>query len=72
MVFAFAMDLGSISTTAQPIVWSIGVVRNPAIAFTNAAGAIKNRAPLFMAKYPGVPHVVSPSALLVQTNVNFD
>ncbi|KAK7045354.1 hypothetical protein VNI00_007603 [Paramarasmius palmivorus] len=33
-VFAFANDLGDITSTSQPVVWAIGYVRNPVITRT--------------------------------------
>ncbi|KAK7026405.1 hypothetical protein VNI00_015640 [Paramarasmius palmivorus] len=35
-VFAFANDLGSITSTSQPLVWAIGYARTPVVRYTNS------------------------------------
>ena len=35
---AISVDLGSIQSTAEPIVWVVGVVRDPVVQYTNAEG----------------------------------
>ncbi|KAJ3557496.1 hypothetical protein NM688_g1439 [Phlebia brevispora] len=39
-VFAMAVDLGTISATSSPVMWALGVVRDPAIRYTGF-GAIE-------------------------------
>lgn len=38
-VFAISVDLGTIAATANPLVWSIGMTRDPVVAYTGANGS---------------------------------
>ncbi|EEB90538.1 hypothetical protein MPER_11240, partial [Moniliophthora perniciosa FA553] len=49
-VFAFSNDLGTITTTSQPVVWAIGFVRNPVVTQTTPSGS-QNLLPYWMTKY---------------------
>ncbi|KIK65828.1 hypothetical protein GYMLUDRAFT_38307 [Collybiopsis luxurians FD-317 M1] len=51
--FAFSTDLGNITSTSSPVVWGIGLVRNPDIIYTTAAGN-QTRQPYFFTKYSNV------------------
>ncbi|KIK51931.1 hypothetical protein GYMLUDRAFT_265647 [Collybiopsis luxurians FD-317 M1] len=53
-VLAFCNDLGIIKSTSSPVVWAIGVVRNPNIVYTRISGN-QNRIPYFFTKYNDVP-----------------
>ncbi|TCD67398.1 hypothetical protein EIP91_012433 [Steccherinum ochraceum] len=59
-VFSVSADLGRIVQTPQdqPLVWAIGVVRNPSISYTTATGAVQDRAPYFLVKYPNIESVI--------------
>ncbi len=58
-VFALALDLGNITSTSEPIVWSLGVVRNPVVAYTTGTGQSQTRVPYFLAQYNSIPDAVS-------------
>ncbi|KIK65832.1 hypothetical protein GYMLUDRAFT_158658, partial [Collybiopsis luxurians FD-317 M1] len=57
-VFAFSTDLGNITSTLSPVVWGIGLVRNPDIIYTTAAGN-QTRQPYFFTKYINVETALS-------------
>jgi len=50
-VFAHAHDLGNITQTSQPLVWSLGLVRNPSIAYTTPNGQTQLRSPYFVSQF---------------------
>ncbi|KIK65807.1 hypothetical protein GYMLUDRAFT_1027401, partial [Collybiopsis luxurians FD-317 M1] len=56
--FAFSTDLDNITSTSSPVVWGIGLVRNPDIIYTTAAGN-QTRRPYFFTKYSDVPTAMS-------------
>lgn len=58
MVYALANDLGNITQTAQSVVWAVGNVRNPAIAYTTGSVTVQTRAPYFVSEYSDVPSAV--------------
>ena len=57
--FALAFDLGNITSTKAPIVWSLGVVRNPVVSYLTGSGQVQPRAPYFLTKYNNVQDAVS-------------
>ncbi|KIK53986.1 hypothetical protein GYMLUDRAFT_142150, partial [Collybiopsis luxurians FD-317 M1] len=57
-VLAFSNDLGNITSTSSPIVWGIGLVRNPNIVYTTAVGN-QTRRPYFFTKYSDVQTAMS-------------
>nr|VWO99943.1 Hypoxanthine-guanine phosphoribosyltransferase [Ganoderma boninense] len=57
-VFAFAVDLGTIQSTASPVIWSVGYVRNPSITYTTPGGAVQQRKPYYMTQYNSVEDVI--------------
>ncbi|EKM54251.1 uncharacterized protein PHACADRAFT_146023 [Phanerochaete carnosa HHB-10118-sp] len=44
-VFAISMDLGSVTTTTDAVVWAVGMLRDPAIQAVTASGAPEMRSP---------------------------
>lgn len=59
-VFAFARDLGSVGSTASsPVVLSVGHVRDPAIEYIVANGALQNRSVFFWSQFNSVASVIS-------------
>ncbi|KAF7790198.1 hypothetical protein EIP86_001150 [Pleurotus ostreatoroseus] len=50
-VVAFSVDLGQITATSEPLVWAIGMARNPAIQYTNASGSSQLRPPYWASEY---------------------
>ncbi|EJD43842.1 DUF1793-domain-containing protein [Auricularia subglabra TFB-10046 SS5] len=57
-VFAFAKDLGSISCLSDPLVFSIGHVRDPVAKYILEGGALQERAPYFMTEFGSFTDVV--------------
>ena len=39
------MDLGNVTETTDPVVWAVGVLRDPAVQSVTATGAIDKRSP---------------------------
>lgn len=64
--FAIALDLGTIQNTTEPIVWAVGVVRDPAIQFTNANGQIEERRAYYWTAYSNIRDVVRQATLEVR------
>ncbi|KAI1795667.1 hypothetical protein LXA43DRAFT_731775 [Ganoderma leucocontextum] len=57
-VFALAVDLGTIKSTASPVTWSVGYVRDPSITYTTATGAIQQRRPYYVTQYSNIGDVI--------------
>jgi hypothetical protein len=57
-VFAHAVDFGQFSKTSEPIVWSIGFVREPAVKYTTVQG-FQDRSLYFWTKYSSVTDLIS-------------
>ncbi|TBU41779.1 hypothetical protein BD309DRAFT_964560 [Dichomitus squalens] len=57
-VFAIAIDLGTITSTSDPVTWSVGYVRDPVISYTTATGATQQRRPLWATQYSSVADVI--------------
>lgn len=67
-MFALALDLGNITNMSEPVVWSIGVVRNPVVAYTTGAGKSQVRVPYFLIEYNSISDAVSaPQSLTVES-----
>lgn len=49
--FAFAIDLGQIQSTSNPVAWTVGFVRDPSILYTAPNGATEQLRPYFVTKY---------------------
>ena len=58
-VFAIAVDLGSISSTQNPVVWALGYIRNPIIKYTTPTGESQLRYPYWVTQYSSVSDLVS-------------
>ncbi|KAF8885598.1 hypothetical protein BD779DRAFT_1673561 [Infundibulicybe gibba] len=50
-VFAHSMDLGSISEISTPVVWALGLVRDPTIRYAVGDGSIQLRSSYFWTQY---------------------
>ncbi|KIK51941.1 hypothetical protein GYMLUDRAFT_180789 [Collybiopsis luxurians FD-317 M1] len=76
-VLAFSNDLGTITSTSSPMVWGIGLVRNPDIVSTTS---VKNqnqmRQPYFFTKYSNVStammNFMSDASNALQRAMSFD
>ncbi|KAK7695932.1 hypothetical protein QCA50_000571 [Cerrena zonata] len=58
-VFGLSRDLGSISSTSSPVVFSIGHVRDPAVQYIVANGALQERSTFFWTKFSSVQDLIS-------------
>lgn len=62
-VFGFSNDLGNVNAASDPIVISVGHVRDPVIEYIVENGEIENRSGYFWSEYSDVPSMVSLSSL---------
>ncbi|TFK89099.1 DUF1793-domain-containing protein [Polyporus arcularius HHB13444] len=53
-VFAIAVDLGTISSTSDPVTWGAGYVRDPSVRYTTSSGETQNRRPYFVSQYSDI------------------
>ncbi|OBZ70065.1 hypothetical protein A0H81_09936 [Grifola frondosa] len=58
-VFAFAVDLGNVLDTSQPVVFSVGHIRDPAIEYIVANGATQLRSSYFRTRFSSVGDAIS-------------
>ncbi|KAI0081700.1 DUF1793-domain-containing protein [Panus rudis PR-1116 ss-1] len=58
-VFAFAKDLGTINSASQPVVFSVGHVRDPAIQYIRDGGALQSRSLYFLTQFSDVGAAIS-------------
>lgn len=58
-VFGMAHDLGQVSSTSAPVVWSVGHVRDPAVEYI-VQGGFQNRSLYFWSQYLNISDAVSP------------
>ena len=66
-VFAYSHDLGTVSKATAPVVVSVGHVRDPAIEYIVAGGAIQQRSLYFWSQFASVPAAVS--SFMVHTSL---
>ena len=59
-VFAIAVDLGTITSTTDPVTWAAGYVRDPSVQYTTGSGETQNRRPYFFSQYSDISSAVSP------------
>jgi hypothetical protein len=57
-VFGFAHDLGTITSATTPVVFSVGLVRDPAVQYIIAGGALQSRNLYFLSSFPTVDCMV--------------
>lgn len=73
------VNFGAVSTTTDPLVFAVGIVRDPVVQYTNSATQIENRSSYYWGSY-GTTHdlvcsclTVSPPMLMrVQIGAVFD
>ena len=65
-VFAFAHDLGDVKDATDPIVMSIGLVREPAVQYVVGGNEMQDRSLYFWTEYGSVGDLVSGSELGVK------
>ncbi|KAJ7585369.1 hypothetical protein C8J56DRAFT_828575 [Mycena floridula] len=51
VVFGLSMDLGTISSTTSSVVWAIGLIRDPVIAFSTDFAGTQNRSYFFWTEF---------------------
>ncbi|KAL0959816.1 hypothetical protein HGRIS_011497 [Hohenbuehelia grisea] len=57
-VFAIAVDLGTVQTISQPVVWTIGLVRDPSVT-VNEGGNMTQRSSLYWTRWPKIDDGIS-------------
>lgn len=62
-VFANAFDLGSITTTQAPVVWTVGMVHNPVVSYVQGTGQAQLRYPYYASQYGDITDAVSQKKL---------
>ncbi|KAL0952379.1 hypothetical protein HGRIS_006656 [Hohenbuehelia grisea] len=50
-VLSFALDLGNISSSEDPVVWAVGMVRNPSVQYVDARLQTQNRTSYFWTRF---------------------
>ena len=63
-VFPIAVDLGSVSSSAEPIVWVVGFVRDPSISYT-IGGQAESLRPYYTTEFDTVESAVRVAACVV-------
>ncbi|EIW80656.1 DUF1793-domain-containing protein [Coniophora puteana RWD-64-598 SS2] len=58
-VFAFAHDLGTVSSASDPVIYAIGHVRDPAIQYVTAGNNLQDRSSYFWTKYTSVTDAIN-------------
>ncbi|KAK7061847.1 DUF1793-domain-containing protein [Favolaschia claudopus] len=57
-VFGLAHDLGTINSSSDPVVFSVGHIRDPAIEYIVADGGLQNRSLYFLSEFPTSADVI--------------
>ncbi|KAF8885607.1 hypothetical protein BD779DRAFT_664453 [Infundibulicybe gibba] len=58
-IFAFSMDFGNITDISTPVVWALGVVRDPAILYGSGDGSTQLRSSFFWTQYSTIGDAIS-------------
>lgn len=64
-VFAISANLGTIAATAAPLVWMMGMTREPAITYTGASGTPQSRSPYWASQFNEPLDAVRPRSTLL-------
>lgn len=66
IVFAFSIDLGTISPDSQPdpVVFALGIVRDPVVTYVTDT-LIQNRSGYYWSAYPSIEQVVNTRLTMV-------
>ncbi|KLO15798.1 DUF1793-domain-containing protein [Schizopora paradoxa] len=56
---AISVDLGLITSTSEPIMWTIGMLRDPSINLTTASGANQMRSSYYWSNYSTIPDITA-------------
>ncbi|KAF8874077.1 hypothetical protein BD779DRAFT_1678880 [Infundibulicybe gibba] len=57
-IFAFSTDLGNISAISTPLVWALGLVRDPTIQYSPGDGSTQQRSSYFWTQYKKIGEAV--------------
>jgi hypothetical protein len=70
-VYAFAVDLGTVSpgTQPEPVVWALGLVRDPLVTFATESSA-QNCSGYYKTQYSTPETAVRPTLLLLSRSIN--
>ncbi|KAF7790195.1 hypothetical protein EIP86_001147 [Pleurotus ostreatoroseus] len=49
--FAFSVDLGTITATKSPVIFALGMTRDPSIAYVNTDGTLQPRSPYWASEF---------------------
>ncbi len=52
------LDLGEILSTSEPIMWTIGMLRDPSINLTTASGSSQLRSSYYWSNFSTIPEAV--------------
>ena len=58
-VFAFAHNLGTVSVATDPVIFTVGHVRDPAVQYIVTGGALQDRSVYFQSQFSSVADAVS-------------
>ncbi|KAH8823811.1 hypothetical protein DL96DRAFT_1615536 [Flagelloscypha sp. PMI_526] len=58
-VLAISVDLGNIVNSTSPVVWSLGLVREPVVQFTTAPGKMEQRSAFYQSKFSSIEAAIS-------------
>lgn len=58
-MFALSQDLGTISSTSQPIVWALGYVQDPAIRYQDLDGSNQDRGLYYNLNYTSADALIN-------------
>ncbi|KAI0958924.1 hypothetical protein AcV7_004605 [Taiwanofungus camphoratus] len=61
-VFAISVDLGTITSTQSPVVWSVGYVRDPVIQYTSSTGETQPLSPYYVTQYQNIQDAINAFA----------
>ncbi|KLO15790.1 hypothetical protein SCHPADRAFT_938386 [Schizopora paradoxa] len=57
--YALTIDLGVIEMTSEPIVFTVGMLRDPSINLTTASGTNQLRSSYYWSNFSTIPHILS-------------
>ncbi|KLO15795.1 hypothetical protein SCHPADRAFT_243599 [Schizopora paradoxa] len=58
-VLAISLDLGSIESTSESLMWTVGMLRDPSINLTTAAGATQLRSSYYWSNFSSVSEITA-------------
>ncbi|KAL5508744.1 hypothetical protein ACEPAG_4723 [Sanghuangporus baumii] len=57
-ILSLSVDLGSVSSTSEPIAFALGVVRDPVIQYTNRLAQIEERSAYYWSQFANIQDVI--------------